>query len=147
MTLQTKPEPVLGFPMDEGRFSALIEIIGAEQREFNAEPDLVQAEDASVRMVAHLLGCDYLDAQSLVSQAIGRGMDALCQAEGIKPFDPDWSPEQLAEHEQIVNDLINVSAEKLMTLVFTWLDGMVLALRYADVAYRQKVLDQAEETD
>lgn len=134
MVLQSK-DPVLGLPIDEGRFAAIIEIVADEQGEFQGEPDLPDAEDASVRMVAHVLGSDYGDAQCLLSLATSRAVDALVQQHGIDLDDSAAITAMIDEHY-----------EALVTVTFAWLDGAVIALRYADVAHKKALL-QLREAD
>lgn len=134
MVLQSK-DPVLGFPMDQGRLMAVVEIVSDEQAEFAAEPDLPTADDAAVRAVAHLLGCDYGDAHELLMLAMAKAVDAMSQQHGVD-----------TEDEQSVSAMIDENAAVLNTLVFSWLDGAVIGLRYADVEHK-KVLLVTRETD
>ena len=135
MVFAPKDEPVLGFPMDEGRFAAIIEIVADEQADFQAQPDLPTAEDAAARMAAYLLGTDYPDALRLVSLATSRALDALLQETGTDRGDED-----------AVAAMIDAHHESLVTLLFGWLDGVVLGLRYADVSHK-KVLMEMRDTD
>ena len=133
MVFTPKDVPVLGFPLDEGRLAAVLEVVIAEQQEFVDQPDLSTAEDASTRMVAHLLGADYADALRLVSLATSRALDALVQQTGTD-----------SEDEAAMGTMVDEYHELLVSLLFGWLDGVVPGLRYADVAHKKTLLDPRE---